>query len=103
MASCNAGFINRMYAICAASHAPGGRVLAACNNLAEFYLSKVSGPSGSEVYSQSVADFCECECNDKTLTKCGDKCANFKTDPENCGSCNFHVRQAPAPQSLRSY
>lgn len=91
MDSCNAGFINRMKAICTASHAPKSRILAACNNLAEFYLSKVSGPSGSEVYTQSVADFCQCECNDKSLKACGGKCMNTKTDPNNCGACNFYV------------
>ncbi|KAK3313967.1 putative salivary secreted peptide [Apodospora peruviana] len=90
MASCNAGFLSRMYTICDASHTPGSRILAACRNLAEFYHSKVSGPSGSQVYTKAVGEYCDCECDDKTLKTCGDKCVNTKTDPENCGACNFH-------------
>ncbi|KAK3367696.1 putative salivary secreted peptide [Podospora didyma] len=90
MGACNAAFLNGMLATCNARHAAGSKVLAACRNLAEYYHSKVSGPSGAAVFTKSMQDFCDCKCDDTTLTACGDKCVNTKTDAENCGQCNFH-------------
>ena len=91
MASCNTQFLNLMLGICAHEHAAGSRVLAACNNLAHFYHSKVSGPSGAAVYTGAIQVYCDCVCDDTTLTACGDQCVNTKTDADNCGACNFVV------------
>ncbi|KAK4102500.1 hypothetical protein N658DRAFT_469086 [Parathielavia hyrcaniae] len=89
MASCNTEFLSRMLAICAAEHDPGSRMLAACNNLAHFYHSKVSGPAGAEVYTRAQQQYCHCACNDPALTACADQCVDATTDPDNCGSCGF--------------
>ncbi|KAK3690523.1 putative salivary secreted peptide [Podospora appendiculata] len=88
MASCNAGFLSRMLAICAAKHT-NGVALAACNNLAHFYHGKVSGPSGAAVYTAAIQTFCDCACDDPALTACQDQCVDTKTSPDNCGKCNI--------------
>ncbi|KXX74699.1 hypothetical protein MMYC01_207957, partial [Madurella mycetomatis] len=80
MTSCNTEFLNRMLAICAREHGAGTRMLAVCNNLARFYHSKVSGPAGAEVYTGAVQRYCECVCDDTSLTACGDQCVDTKTD-----------------------
>lgn len=95
MASCNRGFFNRMLAICAAAYDPDEvlsfRKLQACNTAARFYLDKVSGPEGKEVYTGTIEEFCECECIDPELVACADQCVDAKSDPDNCGACGFVV------------
>jgi len=80
-----------MLAICAREHDAGSRMLAACNSIARFYHSKVSGPSGAEVYTRAQQQYCDCVCDDTALTACADKCVDTKTDPDNCGICGFTV------------
>lgn len=91
MTSCNTEFLNRMLAICTRKHTPGSRILAACNNLARFYHSKVSGPAGAAIYTGAMQRYCDCVCEDRMLTACGDRCVDTKSDAENCGACNFVV------------
>ncbi|KAL2256974.1 hypothetical protein VTK26DRAFT_829 [Humicola hyalothermophila] len=89
MESCNTEFLNRMLAICASEYPNSPRIRAGCNNLARFYHTQVSGPAGAEVYTGAVQQYCDCVCQDRTLTACGDQCVDTATDPDNCGACNF--------------
>src|SRR5262249_48266373 len=59
--------------------------------IAGYYHSAVSGNKGAGIFTGTIQQYCDCVCDDPKLTACQDKCVDTKTDPENCGSCNFHV------------
>lgn len=88
--TCNTEFLNRMNAKCNDKYKPGiGRKI--CLKLAKFYHSTVSGKKGAETFTKMTQKFCDCTCDDPNLTTCQDQCVDTRTDPKNCGSCNFNV------------
>ncbi|TID00345.1 hypothetical protein CH35J_006417 [Colletotrichum higginsianum] len=87
--TCNTEFLNRMNAKCNDKYKPGiGRKV--CLKLAKFYHSTVSGKKGAETFTKMTQKFCDCTCDDPNLTTCQDQCVDTRTDPKNCGSCNFN-------------
>lgn len=89
-AGCNTDFLNNMITICNTINPPGIQ-RNMCLRRARFYHSAVSGSMGAGVFTDTIEQYCDCVCDDPDLTACQDKCVDTKTDPENCGSCNFNV------------
>ncbi|KAH8901662.1 hypothetical protein GQ53DRAFT_790105 [Thozetella sp. PMI_491] len=87
---CNTEFLNRMTQTCDANHDAGSVLHGTCIKIANFYYSKVSGDYAAGHYTETIQEYCDCKCNDDSLTACGDKCVDTKTDPDNCGSCDIH-------------
>ncbi|WYZ43924.1 hypothetical protein EsH8_VII_000360 [Colletotrichum jinshuiense] len=88
-AGCNTDFLNNMITICNTINPPGIQ-RNMCLRRARFYHSAVSGSMGAGVFTDTIEQYCDCVCDDPDLTACQDKCVDTKTDPENCGSCNFN-------------
>ncbi|OAR00545.1 hypothetical protein LLEC1_00496 [Akanthomyces lecanii] len=85
---CNKRFLGCMVQSCA-RFAPVPKLFLACNGAAASYYLAVQF-FGKKAFAEATKELCECKCADKTKTACGDKCVDTSTDPDNCGSCNFH-------------
>ncbi|KAM7213327.1 phospholipase A2 [Rhypophila decipiens] len=86
--SCNSEFLGCMAATCL----PFIRIpklFLACEGAAATYYLAVHF-LGEEPFATATEEFCDCKCDDASLTACDDKCVDTKTDPLNCGSCFFN-------------
>ncbi len=86
---CNSRFLGCMTQSCV-KFAPVPKLFLACNGAAASYYLAVQF-FGKGAFAAATKELCDCKCEDKTKTACGDKCVDTSTDPENCGSCYFHV------------
>ncbi|XWX00327.1 hypothetical protein V2A60_008347 [Cordyceps javanica] len=85
---CNKKFLGCMVTSCA-RFAPVPKLFLACNGAAATYYLAVQF-FGKDAFAAATKELCDCKCDDKTKTACGDKCVDTSSDPENCGSCYFH-------------
>ncbi|EGX89667.1 Phospholipase A2 [Cordyceps militaris CM01] len=85
---CNSKFLSCMVGSCA-KFAPIPKLFLACNGAAATYYLAVQF-FGKNAFAAATKEMCDCKCDDKTKTACGDKCVDTTNDPENCGSCFFH-------------
>ena len=73
-----------------------------CNGVATTYYLAVRF-FGDDAYAEATKELCDCKCDDASLTACGDKCVDTKTDVDNCGSCYFHVSSHRFTMTRRPY
>lgn len=86
---CNSKFLGCMVQTCL-PFAGIPQLFLACNGAASTYYLAVQF-FGKKAFAAATKELCDCKCDDKTKTACADKCVDTSTDPENCGSCYFHV------------
>lgn len=85
---CNNDFYGCMLATCA-PFLVLPPVFLACTGAATTYYLAVAF-LGDDAFDKATKEFCDCKCNDPSLTACDDKCVDTSSDPLNCGSCFFN-------------
>jgi hypothetical protein len=64
-----------------------------CRLLAGVYYRGVANFYVAAHFTNDVTKtYCDCKCQDASLTACDTSCVDLLTDPNNCGSCYFYVR-----------
>jgi hypothetical protein len=62
-----------------------------CSFVAGVYYRGVDNLAAATLFTLNSPRFCDCKCDDASLTACGTSCVDTSTDSDNCGSCYFHV------------
>lgn len=88
---CNSAFLQCNINQCDRDFPNRGLKHWSCNKAAHLYGNAVTGSIGMGAFASATKESCDCKCSDPNLKACGDKCVDTKTDPNNCGDCNFFV------------